>query len=273
MSALAGIADILARARAAAVPVAGPERALASDDHAARRAAIFDEIDETMLPRALGFRLGETRLTIEARSRRLLRVTLLEPAEGRPAEIRARLDEGGLKPDEESALLAELIHLFAGEEGTLTVVSEPSTLPPSVVEKGHAKAELAAAAPELAAPPPAAKPAKSRAGTAGSALQAFHQGCAAFARASALSNADGRIEAEQGEPSAAKLAARLARDKSAPGPFLDAAIPGPKLVILGPKNGMGKSLCLAAEGEETAVAEIAPVDLGAALEAWRTAHG
>ena len=275
MSARAGIAQILARARDAAVPAAGPERALASADHFARRAAILAEIDETVLARALGFRLGAARLTLEARGRRALRVAALEPAEGRAAELRVRLDAGGLKAEEECALLAELIHEFAAAEGALTVVSEASTLPPSVVEKGHAAAELAAVAPDLSAAAPAAapKPKAKAARAADSALRAFHDACAGFARAGALAGADGKIRAEHGEGSAARLAQRLASGPAAPAPFLDAAIPGPKLVVLGPKDGTGKSLCVAAEGEETAVEEIAPADLGAALEAWRAAHG
>ncbi|MDH3263321.1 MAG: hypothetical protein OEM24_04925 [Paracoccaceae bacterium] len=275
MSARAGIAEILARARAAAVPAARRERVLAADGHAARRAAIFAEIDETMLARALGFRLGEARLTVEARSRRALQVTHFEPADGRAAEIRARLDGGGLPPDEECALLAELVHLFAEAEGDLTVLSEPSELAPGVVEKGHAAAELAAAAPELAAPAPAAapKPKKAAAGAADSALRGFHETCAGFARAGALVSAEGKLRAGHGDDSAARLAQLLARERAAPGPFLEAAIPGPKLVFLGRKDGAGRSLCFAAEGEETAVAEIAATDLGAALEAWRAAHG
>jgi hypothetical protein len=274
MSARTGIAEILARARDAAQPAAGPERALAAGDHFARRASILAEIDETMLARALCFRLGTARLAVEARGRRALRVTALEPAEGRAEELRAKLDAGGLKPEEGCALLAELIHEFAAAEGALSIVSEASALPPSVVEHGHAAAELAAAAPELAAAAAAAapKPKKAAAGAA-SPLRAFHDSCAGFARAGALAGANGKIQAEHGEGAAARLAQRLAGGPAAPARFLDAAIPGPKLVVLGPKDGSGKSLCVAAEGEETAVAEIAPTDLGAALEAWRAVHG
>lgn len=274
MSARAGIAQILARARDAARPAAGPERALADGDHYARRAAILAEIDETMLARALGFRLGAARLTIEARGRRALRVTVLELAGGRADELRAKLDAGGLKAEEDCALFAELIHEFATAEGVLSVVSEASTLPPSVVEKGHAAAELAAAAPELAAAAPAAAPKpKTAAAGAASPLHAFHDSCAGFARAGALAGTGGKIRAEHGDGVANKLAQLLARGPAAPTSFLDAAIPGPKLIVLGPKDGSGKSLCLAAEGEETAVAEIAPADLGAALEAWRAVRG
>lgn len=275
MSARADIARILARARDSARPAAGPERALSSGDHFARRAAILAEIDETMLARALGFRLGTARLTLEARGRRAIRVTALEPGEGRAAELRARLDQGGLPAGEECALIAELVHLFAASEGGLTVVSEASALPPGVVEKGHAADELAAAAPKLAdtgaaAPAP---PKRQVAGAPGSLLQGFHESCAGFARAGAVADSDGKIRAEHGDGSAARLARRLAQGPGWSGRFLHALIPGPKLVVLGPDAGTGPNLCLAAEAGETAVEEIAPTDLGAALGAWRAALG
>lgn len=258
------IARLLEQARAAARPAPGPERPLAAGNHAARRAAILAEIDETMLARALDFRLGVARLTIEARNRRALGVNHVDGAGEEAEALRARLAAGGLAPEEECAALAGLIHLFSAAEGALRVISNASALPPGGIEKGHAAAGLAAAAPELAieAPAPGAG--------AGSGLRAVHDAWAAFARAGALADAEAGLEASHGSEAAARLAEDLAASHALPGAFVEAAIPGPKLIVLG--SGPEGHLCLAAADGDVLVAEIAAADLDAAIGAWRAAR-
>lgn len=272
------IAEILARAGTAARTGTGPARDLACDDHAARRAAILTETDETMLARALQFHLGETLLTLEARGRRLLRVTAIEPADERAGEIRARLDAGKLKPEEECALLAELVHRFAETDGPLSVTPAPSELPPSAVEKGHALAEMTAALPELA-PAPAARTktkkttAPRETGESEPGLRGFLAAAQSFASSAALADADGKPAAPSADKATQALARNLARGKVLQGLFLDTAISGAKLIVLGTQAETDR-LCLATDdGEGTLlVARIPPDALGPAFEAWRATH-
>jgi hypothetical protein len=257
-----------------------------------------------MLPRALDFRLGDARLTIEARGRRAIRATKLDPAGAPGAETLASLAAGGHSAEQERALLARLVHEFAAGAGSLTVAARASTLPPSIVDKGHAPAELAAVLPELApeaeeapeeaagkAPadtptvpqePPAAKAAGPAAGPPApegaspggrvdgvAALKAFQDRASGFARSSAFAGRGGQVEAQQGSGAALRLTRRLGAEGGLPGPWLDAALAGPKLVVLGGRAEEPAELCLAAQDGAAAVVEITPSHLDAAVNAWR----
>lgn len=303
MSDLAAIPDLLSRAVDAAGPSGERTRSLPGKTGAERLAAVLREIDETMLPRALEFRIGKTaRAVVEARARRAVRIEELKPENDETAAARAALDAAETAVPAKCAAMAALLARFAATDGTLEVLSGPSKLPPSVVDKGHSAEDLAKAAPPEAADPKAepdaggkaetakagdgkaAKPAPEAdedeapdeaadgAKAAGAPVRALAKALAKLAGTSVLGDGSGSVISSAGsdEPLAAgELAAAVAAQIATNAAFADVALPGPRFVYIGGAGETAPGLVYASDGGEIAAATIAPADLGTALAAWQ----
>lgn len=283
MSPPPSLAEILARARAAARPGAPRDREIeAAGGTAERAAAILAEIDETVLPRALVFGLGKGReLVLEARARRALRITGATPEAVWTKALRDTLGKAGETDAQDAAALAAMIARFAAAEAALTVRSQPATLPPSFVDRGHSAEELAALLPEEARskpgkPAPAKTKAKraDKAKPAGPALRAWIEACPPLMAAAVFADAKGKPtqlpEADGAAMPAADLA-RLASEAAAQArPFASAAIgDGPLLFVALPRAASAPALCLGFEAGAVAAAPLAADELGTLLAAWR----
>jgi hypothetical protein len=271
------IEAILAQARAAARPADGPARLLDGATGNARVAAILAEIGEVVLPRALSFSGTDgSRITIEARGRRLAKITA---AEGAPALTGWEVALAGAEADPaaEVAQMARMIAAFAAAAGAVSVIVAPSTLPASFVRPGHPTDALARAIGSLddaagaaagtapgAAPAEPPRPAPGAAGLFAALDAAGH----AAARADA---ADGRVTRVEHDAAGqavrlAPAAARLARTAA---PFGDAALPGPRLVFLTDREGRLPVLCHAPDGGDAVTGTPTAGAIDALAEAWR----
>lgn len=282
MSTSPSLAELLARARDAARPGESRARPLGGADPAERAAAILAEIDETVLPRALVFGLGAGReLTLEARGRRALRITAATPDAVWTKALRETLAKAAETDAQEAAALAALIARFADADAALTVRSLPSTLPPSVVDKGHSAEDLAGLLPEgsrKAAGKPAPAKAKAKrvdkAKSADTELHAWIEACPALVEAAVFADAAGKPRqlpgTQAGALPAADLAHLAAEAAAAARPFAAAALgEGPLLFVSLPRAAAAPALCLGFDAAGIAAAPLAADELGALLAAWR----
>jgi hypothetical protein len=120
------LTEILQRSRDGEKFAAGGLRDIDEDRAMERAASICAEINETMLPRRLTFRVGQdSELVVHAGGRRLLKVVKVEPsalAKG-GTDVFAERDDKAL-PLQHNAI-GEMIGAFAARKGALTVLSSP----------------------------------------------------------------------------------------------------------------------------------------------------
>jgi hypothetical protein len=120
------LTEILQRSRDGEKFAAGGLRDIDEDRAMERAGSICAEINETMLPRRLTFRVGQdAELVIHAGGRRLLKVIKVEPAALAAGgdDIFAERDDKSL-PLQHDAIGA-MIGAFAARKGALTVLSSP----------------------------------------------------------------------------------------------------------------------------------------------------
>ncbi|GHC66772.1 hypothetical protein [Neogemmobacter tilapiae] len=155
--------EVLQRSRDGEVFAAGGLRDIDEDRAMERAASICAEINETMLPRRLTFRVGnDSELVVHAGGRRLLKVVKVEPAslvKGGP-EVFATRDDKTLAQQNKG--IGELIGAFAARNGALTVLSAPPDTYYAAGAIGFMPDKLeefarATAAQLWVPPPPAAK--------------------------------------------------------------------------------------------------------------------
>ena len=268
-----------------------PERLLDADGMEARLESILSEINQTVLPRALVFVSQDERsLTIETRNRRAIRISQSLPETPRTSGLRARLESSDASRADKLAAIAGLIAEVCAGSGAMAVMSQPSTLPPSVVDKGFGPEEIGQAVkadnigqdvPDAEpAPAPAPAVAQRPAGAAAQAgavsdvpHRALIDAAAQMERSSVLADGMGTVTAVSGgdEPIPVRSLARpLSMQVALNGPFLDVAIPGSKFIYAGPE-GDSAALCFSAEGNEIAAAAVLPEDVGQLARTWLAA--
>lgn len=293
MSVAPSLLEILTQAQQVLRAGERPERLLDADGPEGRLDSILSEINETVLPRALVFVSQDERsLTIETRNRRAVRISQALPATPHSSGLRARLEAGDASREEKLAAMAGLIAGLCAGTGAMAVMSQPSTLPPSVVDKGFGPEEIGQAvladnigqdvpdaepapAPAAAAQKPAGAAAPGRADEAVADVphRALIDAAARMERSSVLADSMGTVTAVSGgdEPIPVRSLARpLSMQVGLNGPFLDVAIPGPKFIYAGPE-GDSAALCFSAEGNEIAAAAVLPDDMGQLARTWLAA--
>jgi len=290
MSVTPSLVEILTEAQRVLRTGERPERLLDAEGPEARLESILSEVNQTVLPRALVFVSQDERsLTIETRNRRAVRISQSLPETPHTSGLRGRLESSEASRADKLAAIAGLVAEICAGTGAMAVMSQPSTLPPSVVDKGFGPEEIGQAVkadnigrdvPDAApAPAPAQKPAVAAAAqVAGGAdsdepHRALINAAAQMERSSVLADGMGTVMAVSGgdEPIPVRSLARpLSMQVALNGPFLDVAVPGPKLIYAGPEDDSA-ALCFSAEGNEIAAAAILPEDAGQLAQAWLAA--
>jgi hypothetical protein len=276
MSLAAKVREILKQARASARPAEGPERPLPGASAPDRLASILAEIEETVLPRSLTFAGGGNRLTVEARGRRLARIT---GAEGgfAAAGWADRLAGAESDPAAEAAAMAELLAAFAAAAGSATVAAAPSELTASFVRPGHAVEALAEAlraagdtvgtadrSPEATA---AAAPA-----SAGPTPSGLFDALAAAGQPAARAEPDGKVTRAANDPGgiASAVATAAASLAATADPFARGPLPGARLVFLATRGGALPSVCLSTEGNDRIAGAPSDDARDGIAEVWRS---
>jgi SWI/SNF-related matrix-associated actin-dependent regulator 1 of chromatin subfamily A len=276
MSLAAKVREILRQARASARPAEGPERPLPGATAPDRLASILAEVEETVLPRALTFAGGDgSRLTIEARGRRLARITAAEGGFA-PAGWSDRLAAAEADAAAEARAMADLLAAFAEAAMSATVAAAPSELTASFVRPGHAVTALADAvraaggavgtadrSPEAAA---AAAPVP-----AGPSPSGLYDALSAAGEPAARAEPDGKVTRSVNDTggvasSVAPAAASLATMADA---FARGTLPGARLVFLAARDGAVPSVCLSTEGKDRIAGAPSDAARDAIAEAWR----
>jgi hypothetical protein len=300
---------ILKKARRAAEGTAVPGRWLAGRSTPAHLRAVLAEIDETVLPRALRFAIGdEARLVIEVRGRRAVRITEVQPETGEAYALRSKVDSAEAQAEEKLAAVAALVAGFCETEGPLSVEAAPSDLPASVVDKGVAPAalretlaELIGDAPDEDEEPPAEPPPRWGAPTSDAAgkkkpgrraaprplrerrpsvrtgptigsVQALAESAAMVARLTVLADMEGNPKSVVGTGAslpAKNLGEAVAAQVALNAPFWSKAFPGPSVAYLGHGGTRDPALCFAADEAEIAAATTLPNTLKPLVTSWQ----
>lgn len=274
MSLSAKVQAILARARAAARPADDPARPVPGGTAADRLAAMLAEVEDAVLPRALHFAARDgSRLTVEARGRRLARVTAAEgPAA--PAGWAEALAAAEADPAAEAAQMARLLIAFAEAGEGATVAAAPSDLPASFVRPGQPVPALAeairAAGGEVGAvvePAPTGAPGMAGGDLPPGLFAALDAAGDPVARADDI----GKVtrSANDGQGLAARVAPAAARLADVAAGFGGGALAGPRLVFLASRGGALPAICHAAEGAERVTGAPGAAALDPLADAWR----